>query len=47
MWNPVQSKNLEYYFIKDYNNIKMASNLYSKRTNFWRNIPIRTHTIKP
>jgi len=34
-WDPVQSENLEYYFIKNPSDIKMARGLYTERARFW------------
>lgn len=38
-WNPVQSEQLEYYFIKSNTDMKMAKNMYLDRVKFWRDLP--------
>ncbi|KAF2892971.1 hypothetical protein ILUMI_13205 [Ignelater luminosus] len=39
-WEPVQSENLEYYFIKNVTHVKMEKELFWDRIRFWKSLPI-------
>ncbi|KAF5288890.1 hypothetical protein FQA39_LY03769 [Lamprigera yunnana] len=45
-WVPVSTDNLEYYFIKDSNDLTMSKNLYEERYQFWNNLHIFDRNVK-
>lgn len=45
-WHPVTTKNHEYYFIKNDNEMNMRSNLNQERLKIWKNVPFNARWKK-